>query len=121
LARFLADESVDFAVVRALRGAGLDVVAIAEVLPRATDAQVIDLAVREQRVLVTEDRDFGRFVYAHGLRTVGVIYIRYTARARNKLPGDVLEAVDRLGEKLRDRFVVLQPGRVRISGIPGSG
>jgi hypothetical protein len=28
--RFLADESCDFAVVRALRGAGYDVVAVAE-------------------------------------------------------------------------------------------
>lgn len=118
---FLADESVDFAVVNALRSAGLDVVAIAEAAPRATDAQVIDLALREQRVLVTEDRDFGRFVYAHGLGTVGIIYIRYSARARNRLPGDVLEAVDRLGEKVRGRFVVLQPGRVRISAIPGGG
>ncbi|MBI3080243.1 MAG: DUF5615 family PIN-like protein, partial [candidate division NC10 bacterium] len=32
--RFLADESCDFAVVRALRAAGHDVVAIAEVTPR---------------------------------------------------------------------------------------
>jgi hypothetical protein len=32
--RFLADESCDFAVVRALRSADHDVVAIAEVSPR---------------------------------------------------------------------------------------
>jgi len=35
--RFLADESCDFGVVRALRAAGHDVVAVAEISPRVDD------------------------------------------------------------------------------------
>jgi len=54
--RFLADESCDFAVVRALREAGHDVLAIREVSPRAEDSAVVDRAHREERLLLTEDR-----------------------------------------------------------------
>jgi len=61
---FLADESCDFAVVRSLRSAGYDVVAIAEIAPRTQDPEVIDLAVQQRRVLLTEDKDFGQLVYA---------------------------------------------------------
>jgi len=43
--RFLADESCDFAVVRALRQAGHDVEAIAEIRPRADDRTVIEAAL----------------------------------------------------------------------------
>lgn len=57
--RFLADESCDFAVVRALRAAGHEVVAIAEISPRATDEAVVEIAVREERILLTEDKDCG--------------------------------------------------------------
>jgi hypothetical protein len=39
--RFLADESCDFAVVRALRKSGYDVVAVAEIAPRAEDSDVL--------------------------------------------------------------------------------
>ena len=39
--RFLADESCDFAVVRALRQAGYDVLAVAEDSPGIEDEQVI--------------------------------------------------------------------------------
>ena len=46
---FLADESCDFAVVRALRAAGHDVLAVADVSPRADDEQVLELARQEQR------------------------------------------------------------------------
>jgi hypothetical protein len=46
---FLADESCDVTVVRALRVAGHDVAAIAETSPRATDEIVLELAIRETR------------------------------------------------------------------------
>jgi predicted nuclease of predicted toxin-antitoxin system len=116
--RFLADESCDFAVVRALRAAGHDVVAIVEVAPRAEDDAVIDLAVREDRLLLTEDKDFGRFVYAMGRSTAGVLFLRFPASARVALPGVVVNLVRRRGERLIGRFVVVQPGRVRIGRSP---
>jgi uncharacterized protein with PIN domain len=49
--RFLADESCDFAVVRALRSKGFDVLAISEVCPGVEDQQVIELAKEEERIL----------------------------------------------------------------------
>lgn len=80
--RFLADESCDFAAVRALRAAGLDVVAVAEVSARADDTSVMRLAVRGRRVLLTEDKDFGQLVFANRQATGGVILFRFPARAR---------------------------------------
>ena len=63
--RLLADESCDFSVVRALRGAGHDVIAVAELFPSLDDSLILDLALREQLVLLTEDKDFGQLVYAN--------------------------------------------------------
>ncbi|MBS3763390.1 MAG: DUF5615 family PIN-like protein, partial [Planctomycetes bacterium] len=54
--RFLADESCDFAVVRALRAAGHDVTAVHEISPRAEDREVVEMAVRKQQVFLTEDK-----------------------------------------------------------------
>ena len=112
--RFLADENCDFAVVRALRAAGHDVLAVAEAAPGTEDVVVVDLAVREGRILLTEDKDFGQLVYAAKRGTGGVILLRYPATARTNLSEAVMELVGRLGESLLGRFVVMQPGRVRI-------
>jgi predicted nuclease of predicted toxin-antitoxin system len=57
--RFLADESCDFAVGRALRRAGYDVLAVSEVTTRSDDLQLIKQAAIEGRILLTEDEDFG--------------------------------------------------------------
>ena len=59
---FLADESCDFAAVRALRSAGHDVEAIAELAPRTKDREVLASAVRSSRVVLTRTRTSGPFV-----------------------------------------------------------
>ncbi len=116
--RFLADESCDFAVVRALRGAGYDVLCISESSPRAEDSEVIRLAVREGRVLLTEDKDFGRFVYSHGQETLGVIFLRFPTFVRRQISRDVVNLVKQQGEKLAGCFITVQPGRIRVSHTP---
>jgi predicted nuclease of predicted toxin-antitoxin system len=116
--RFLADESCDFAVVRALRAAGHDVVAVAEISPRADDDTVIDLAVHERRLLIAEDKDFGQLVYANERATGGVILLRFPVKVRASLPETVVELVRRHGDNLVGRFVVVQPGRIRLGKEP---
>ena len=115
--RFLADESCDFAVVRALRAAGFDVLCISESTPRAEDSEVIGLALREQRILLSEDKDFGRLVYSHGQETLGVIFLRFPTFARRQVSRDVVNLVKQQGEKLAGSFVTVQPGRIRISHV----
>ena len=111
--RFLADESCDFAVVRALRSAGHNVLAIAEVSPRIGDEEVLRHARDEKRVLLTEDTDFGELVYAEGLGSSGVVLFRFPATTRSAIVAATIDAVNRIGEELSSRFTVVQPGRVR--------
>lgn len=116
--RFLADESCDSAVVRALRTAGHDVVAVAEIARGAKDLEVIRLAREAGRVLLTEDKDFGQLVYAGGQAGTGVVFLRFPAPVRKRAPTAVLELVSKFGERLPTSFVVLEPGRARIGSMP---
>jgi predicted nuclease of predicted toxin-antitoxin system len=116
--RFLADESCDFAAVRALRAEGFDVVSVAEVLSGGEDERVVELAIRERRILLAEDKDFGRLVFAAGHESLGVVLLRFAAGERSKLGDRVIELVRTHGDRLVGSFVVLQPNRIRISALP---
>jgi predicted nuclease of predicted toxin-antitoxin system len=116
--RFLADESCDLTAVRALREAGHEVTAIAELSPAAPDDAVLHLARSEGRILLTEDKDFGLLAYAGGQQTAGVVLIRFPADARSQLGQAVVNMVAKLGESLTGAFVVIEPGRARISKLP---
>lgn len=116
--RFLADESCDAAVVTALRAAGHDVIAVVEISPRAKDPVVLGLARSEARVLLTEDKDFGLLAYAAGQQTAGVLLIRFPSDARSNLGDAVSSIVAELGERITGAFVVVEPGRARVSRPP---
>lgn len=116
--QLLADENTDFAVVRGLRAAGHDVVAIAELSPRADDRDVIDRCHREGRILITEDKDFGQLVYASGAQASGVILLRFPSGRRSEMVDAVVDLIDAQADKLVGSFVVLQPGRARITKLP---
>ena len=114
----MADESCDFRVIRALRAAGHDVMSVIEVAPGAHDKTVIALAAREDRVFITEDRDFGQLVYAAARPAAGVILVRFPSTARAELPTLVVRLVAEHVDKLSDHFTVMQPGRIRFGTIP---
>jgi predicted nuclease of predicted toxin-antitoxin system len=94
--RFLADESCDFAVVRALREAGYDVKAIAEFIPAAQDPAVLHLARSEGRILLTEDKDFGLLAFAGGQQSTGVVLIRFPGNPGSQLGRAVVDLAGEL-------------------------
>lgn len=118
--RFLADESCDFAVVRALRAEGYDVLAVSEVMQRTDDRELIEQASRERRILLTEDKDFGWLVYVSHTDSAGVILIRFPGNARQTLVDAFMDLVCTQGQKLSGAFVVVQPGHTRIRRGPSS-
>lgn len=75
---FLADENFPGAAVGVLRASGRDVLYIAELCPGVSDEVVAELCSREQRVLLTFDKDFGQLVYRRGLESSsGIILFRF--------------------------------------------
>lgn len=117
--RFLADESCDYAVVRALRSAGYDVFAVSDVMRRSDDSELIAQAARERRILLTEDKDFGWLVFVSHADSSGVILIRFPGNTREALGQAVKRLVREHGQELVGSFTVVQPGHVRISRGPG--
>ena len=115
--KFLADESCDFIIVRALRGSGYDVLSVAETIPASSDYQVIQLAIDKKRILLTEDKDFGEWVFAHGEKVQGVILFRFPASARLNLAEEIKILVNDYGPELKRCFTVLEPGRARLRSL----
>lgn len=112
--KFLIDESVEFAIVKYLRQAGHDVVAVSEGTIGIRDEEVLKAAYSEKRILVTNDKDFGTLIYFQRMKHHGVVLLR--------LPDDeVKQKIDRIrvlldehAEELADTFVVVDKTTVRI-------
>ncbi len=65
--KLLANENFPLPAVRLLREAGVDVETVLDVMPAASDEDVLAYARREQRWIVTFDRDYGDLVFRKGM------------------------------------------------------
>ncbi|MDP8925206.1 MAG: DUF5615 family PIN-like protein [Chloroflexota bacterium] len=75
--KFLIDESADARLAIHLRNLGHDVTLVAtDYSPATKDSEVLRIAVREQRILITFDRDFGELVFKQQQPHAGVLYFR---------------------------------------------
>lgn len=65
--KFLLDVCVSSRSLAAFLAAeGHDVVSAYSVDPRASDERLLEFALREDRVIVTEDKDFGELIFVQG-------------------------------------------------------
>jgi predicted nuclease of predicted toxin-antitoxin system len=73
----LADENIHDEVVHYLRKQGLPIDSIKERnLRGSTDNQIIDLAQKEEKVIITHDADFGRIQHLSENIRIGIIFLK---------------------------------------------
>ncbi len=77
-----ADECCDVPLIESLRSGGHDVVYAKEQMKGEEDDVVLEGAFRENRVLMTEDKDFGELVYRLKKPANGVILMRIPVETR---------------------------------------
>lgn len=112
--RFLLDQCSDARLLAYLLELGHDAKRIGRDFPRGlSDREVLAIALREERILITDDRDFGEMVVRLNEPHSGVIFLRLGESA------DLALKLARLDHVLPDhahelrRFLVVTRDRVR--------
>ena len=116
--RLQANENVPGDAVDALRRAGHDVTWIREGSPGLSDPDVLHLAVQEQRVLITFDKDFGELAFRAGLpATCGVILFRIPMTSALAIANFIVAAVNSRSDWV-GQFTVINEQRIRMRPLP---
>jgi predicted nuclease of predicted toxin-antitoxin system len=113
--RFLVDESTGPAAARWLRGQGHEVFSVYEEARGMDDAVVIEKALAEDWILVTNDKDFGEKVYREQHPHKGIVLLRLDdERAANKIKV-IRRLLENYSGRLAGQFVVVTETRVRFA------
>ncbi len=112
--RFLVDECTGPAVARWLREQDHDVFSVFEQARGMDDDAVIDKSFAENRILITNDKDFGEKIYRERRPHRGVVLLRLDdERFPNKIA--VLQRLlENHANRLASRFVVVTETTVRF-------
>ena len=89
-----------------LRQAGYHAASVSESAPGSTDVEVLDRAVRENRWLITFDRDYGELVFARGLSAPPAVILLRVVSYRPTDPAGWIQSLCANWEALMGSFVV---------------
>lgn len=113
--RFLVDECTGPAVARWLREHQHDVFSVFEEARGIEDEEIVKRAFAENRILITNDKDFGERIFREGWPHRGVILLRL----RNERAASKIDALERLlisyPDQLVDHFIVVTETAIRIA------
>jgi predicted nuclease of predicted toxin-antitoxin system len=103
-----------------LNADGWDICHIAALgMSTATDEEIVDLAAREGRVIVTLDSDFGRILAERKAKTPSVIYLRIAPVGRQLAVDLLREILFSVGADILDGCVaVVTRGGIRVRRLP---
>ena len=115
--RIVTDENFPNPSVWAMRQMGFDILSIQESFPGFSDTEVLRIAVREDRILLTFDRDFGERIFHKGEPPPpGVVLLRFRPLSPLE-PSEILPSI--LGKTtLEGNFTVITRHDVRQRPLP---
>jgi predicted nuclease of predicted toxin-antitoxin system len=111
--KFLIDENVGDSIVQYLTKRGHDIIRARE-LPFREDSSLVNYAFEENRIIVTNDKDFGFLIYRQMLSSRGVILFRFTQETPSLKVSALEMILSKLANRIVDHFIVASDDKIRI-------
>lgn len=120
MARLIVDANIRGNVLDLLRYAGHDVLSVYETARSLTDEEILELAVRESRILVTLDKtDFGALIFqGQSSHPPAVILFRMRGITVTNTPEFITRRIS-TRDNWEGRFWVIDGRSVRSRPFPG--
>lgn len=111
------DECCDVRILKDTGRAEIDVAWIRDGYKGTKDPEVLALAETSDRILITEDLDFGGFAARLGRPAPGLILLRLAAKDHIEKTRRLLSIIDGMGDRLYGHYCVVQADKIRIRSM----
>ncbi|MCK9631905.1 MAG: DUF5615 family PIN-like protein [Methanoregula sp.] len=116
--KLLADENISSSVVRALAEEGYDILWVRTEAPGISDLDVMRLACRDNRLILTYDKDFGELVVKENLcPSAGIILLRLPLKNPAHIAPCILDILKSRTD-WEGHFSVIEEKRIRMRPLP---
>jgi predicted nuclease of predicted toxin-antitoxin system len=112
--KFLVDVGVGKKVEDFLYKSGYDVLPVRKINPRMSDVEIIGIAAKDNRIIITMDKDFGELVYNSDMINKGILLLRTENCSGDKKAKILSEILINYSSELKDNFCVFSKDRLRI-------
>ncbi|PIV66834.1 MAG: hypothetical protein COS10_04200 [Nitrospirae bacterium CG01_land_8_20_14_3_00_44_22] len=118
--KFIADIHISPLTVNELKKNGYDIIRITDKLPAtSSDAAIIQLAYREQAIIITQDLDFSALIAQSGLNWPSVISLRLDNAKPDKITWILNAVLPQIKTELTEGAIIsIDEKEYRIRRLP---
>jgi predicted nuclease of predicted toxin-antitoxin system len=109
----IADENIDHSIIAALRAMGIRIYSVYESKRGISDEEVIELSRNPPRIILTEDKDFGTWVFSHQVKDISVVLLRYDFKDTEKMTGILIRLSSKQWKRFIGRFTTITIDNIR--------
>lgn len=112
--KFIVDVGVSNKVEKWLAAQGFDVVNVRNIDPRLPDHKIVEIAAKENRMVITMDKDFGELVYRNTAAHTGVLLLRLDGYSSQEKVNVIKKILEEHQDKIVGKFCVYKDNNLRI-------
>ena len=112
--KFLANVNIEKPVIDYLVRNGIDVKWVADIDKRMPDVKVCEAANNEERIILTNDKDFGEIVFLQKKIVQGIVLLRIKGQDAMEKAGLIERLLDKYPSKIIRHFVVVTKEKFRF-------
>ena len=79
-----------------------------------SDKAVLSFSKEKEALLLTEDKDFGEWVFSYKEKNIGIIFLRYKSNEIKEISHTLLRLLQKYGSALTKKFTVIRVNKIRI-------
>ena len=113
----VADENVDQVLIDRLEKRDYKILSIREHHAGVSDRRFIEIAKSNQGPVITEDKDFGEFVFSHNIKDCSIIFLRYDKADYDQIEKNIIKALQYYYDNPGQFFIAITKKKIRIRKI----
>lgn len=110
----IADENIPILLQEKLTANGFNVISVFNDYRGISDYKIIELAqTHTNSIILTEDKDFGEWVFAHHIKNLSVVFLRYHFKETEIIFEKVIQLFLTRQIELLNRFTTVTVTKIR--------
>lgn len=114
----IADENIPRSIIESLRLLEVEVIYIYDEFRGIDDFSIINLAKQKSNaIILTEDKDFGEWIFSHHVAGISVIFLRYHFSELSEITSVLIKLISEKQNNLLNKFTTVTPTKIRMRDL----
>lgn len=111
--KFIVDESTGKSSAELLKKKGYDTVYIGDKHRGISDEEITEIAEKQDRIIITNDKDFGRIAVKQKFKPAGILILRLKIETPSNKKEVIENILEQHSDKLRNNLTIAREEQIK--------